>query len=76
MPDATRIALELRQYARLLNATADLLDPGGVTIVDLMLEAQEHEAPYGYKRDGTPRKRPAPNPENIVKARAARKTNP
>jgi hypothetical protein len=30
------------------------------------------EAPYGYKADGTPRKRPAPPPDRIARARAAR----
>lgn len=31
------------------------------------------EAPYGYKADGTPRKRPAPSPQQLANALAARK---
>lgn len=30
------------------------------------------EAPYGYKADGSPRKRPAPAPASLEKARAAK----
>lgn len=86
MKTATQIAEEIREYARILDTIADLLDPTGDLeklnadllnqtgdLEQLNAEVEQFYAPYGYKANGIPRKRPAPSAETLAKATASRR---
>ncbi len=85
--DTRKLASEMRAEAALLyrkalalEAAADALigaepppeKPTGARAEQEAAERHGDPAPYGYKADGTPRKRPAPSKENLAKAQAAR----
>ena len=83
---ASEIATDLRQRAQKMLWLADTLDPPQEreSVVRRPSEASrkrarpgalaelETPAPYGYKADGTPRKRPAPTRETQTRAHAAK----
>jgi hypothetical protein len=85
--DALTLATELRAFAKKLTDAADVLDPAGTTLETPSSSVPERiqrgvsiedlwaadAAPYGYKADGTPRRRPAPSPETQAKIAAIRK---
>ena len=87
MGDARMIAVDCRERAedvreQIANLTdeldrleraAELLDPGVTTPEGLSRDAEEVYAPWGYKKDGSPRMRPAPSPEHQAKAAATRR---
>lgn len=86
--DATTIAGELRTEAARLSrlaaayARAAVILEGADEPMPLEEAAQavaeetiEHYAPFGYKADGTPRKRPVPSAETMAKVHASRARN-
>ena len=87
MSDARMIAVDCRDRAqelreqitalqdevdRLLRA-AEVLDPGMTSPEELSAEAEAVYAPWGFKKDGSPRRRPVPRPETQAKAAATRR---
>ena len=71
---ADQIAASCRDYAKALRAEADALERAADLLAPHSWKvAAQFYAPWGFKKDGTPRKRPPIAPEVLAKGHATRR---